>query len=131
MKMPVKAPLPRSAIHLSSGKVFISGDKHRSRKEEVAKISKLTFRLLTRDWNVGPGLLLPPQRNKDGHVRVASLQEEVDSQLDSQARENFLVPVAENEDKPTKEKMTNLVLRRAGTSNIESLFQLKCSFFLL
>lgn len=105
MKMPVKQPLPRSAIHLSSGKVFISEDKHSSRKQEVAKISNLTFRLLTRDWNVWPGLLLPPQRNKDGHVSVASLQEEVDSQLDSQTRENFLVPVAENnKDKPKKER---------------------------
>lgn len=59
-------------------------------------MSNIAFRLLTRDRNVWPGLLLPPQRNKDSNVSVASLQEEVDSQLDSQTRENFLVPMAEN-----------------------------------
>lgn len=47
------------------------------------------------DWNIWPGLLLPPQGNKHGDFSVASFQEEVDSQLDSKTRENFLVPMAE------------------------------------
>lgn len=98
----------------------------------MSKISKLTLRLLTRDWNVWPGLLLPPQRNKDGNVSVASLQEEVHSQLDSQTRENFLVPVAENnkneqtkERKKEKNKLicrrTNVVLRRSGSFSCSCL----------
>lgn len=93
----------------------------------MGKISKLTFRLLTRDWNVWPGLLLPPQRDKDGHVSVASLQEEVDSQLDSQARENFLVPVAENnKDKPTKGKKKNDKSSPAESQDLSlMLFQFK------
>lgn len=49
----------------------------------------------TCDRDIWPGLLLPPRRDKHGDFSVASVQEEVHGQLDSQTRENFLVPVAE------------------------------------
>lgn len=50
--------------------------------------------LLTCDGNIWPGLLFPPGGNKHGDVGVASVQEEVHGEPDSQTRENFLVPVA-------------------------------------
>lgn len=84
----------------------------------MAKISNIVFRLLTRDRNVWPGLLLPPQGNKDGNVSVASLQEEVDSQLDSQTGEHFLVPMAENSRTSQRRKeRTTEEIQRAWPSN--------------
>lgn len=56
---------------------------------------KRNSHLLTCDGDIWPGLLLPPQRNKHGDVSVATIQEEVHRELDSQTRENFLVPMAE------------------------------------
>lgn len=51
---------------------------------------------VTCDRNVWPGLLLPPGWNKDSNLSVATLQEEVHSELDSQTGENFLVPMTEH-----------------------------------
>lgn len=58
-------------------------------------VGKRNSPLLTCDGDIRPGLLLPPQRNKHSDISVASIQEEVHSELDSQTREHFLVPMTE------------------------------------
>lgn len=53
----------------------------------------------TCDGNVRPRLLLPPRGDKHGDISVASVQEVVDCQLDSQTGEDFLVSVAKSANK--------------------------------
>lgn len=51
----------------------------------------------TCNGDIGAWLLFPPRRDEDDDLRVTSLQEVVDSQLDAQAGEDFFVSVAERE----------------------------------
>lgn len=72
-----------------------------------SKVFLALFLSPTCDGNVRPRLLLPPRGDKHGDISVASVQEVVDCQLDSQTGEDFLVSVAKSANKWQKKICEN------------------------